>query len=259
MKGDFIKIEHLDNCMEIPLLTQGESKVYRALVALGESSVGNIIKEAKVSHSKIYDILKRLAGKGLVSSINKNGKQYFSPAKPKALKRLLESEHEKLHAMEEDMNEAVDMLRVRMNTVAAKSVLSSYEGIKGMKYVLDSVIDEVSKGDKICILGTPKQVTEKAGGYLKGWQQRRIKKGVVCKILSDKDAGSWNLAWWKASKKRKLTFTKKSDNISPAYLVMTGKSVTTIFFAGQILSFKVEHKDIAKKYQDFFETLWKSS
>ena len=47
--------------MEIPFLTMGESKVYQALVELGESPIGNIIKLSKVSHSKIYDILKRLS------------------------------------------------------------------------------------------------------------------------------------------------------------------------------------------------------
>jgi sugar-specific transcriptional regulator TrmB len=60
--------------MEIPLLTKGESKVYQALLELGESPIGGIIKNSSVSHSKIYDILKRLAKKGLVSTIIRNGR-----------------------------------------------------------------------------------------------------------------------------------------------------------------------------------------
>ena len=47
-------------------LTKGESKVYLALLRIGKSNIGPIIKEAKVSNSKVYDILDRLAQKGLV-------------------------------------------------------------------------------------------------------------------------------------------------------------------------------------------------
>ena len=41
-------------------LTEGENKVYLALLKLGSSTIGRIIKEAQVSNSKIYDILDRL-------------------------------------------------------------------------------------------------------------------------------------------------------------------------------------------------------
>jgi sugar-specific transcriptional regulator TrmB len=45
----------------VPLgLTEGESKVYLALLRTGPSTIGRIIKEARVSNSKIYDILDRL-------------------------------------------------------------------------------------------------------------------------------------------------------------------------------------------------------
>lgn len=244
--------------MEIPLLTPGESKVYKSLVELGESSIGNIIKISAVSHSKIYDILRRLASKGLVSSINKNGKQYFSAADPKSLIRLLKDEREKLDNVEGEMEDIVNQLNVRKNSTQANSVLSSFEGLKGMMNVLDEVLDEVDKGDTIWIIGTPKKIVEQAGGYLKDWQQKRIKKGVLCKILGDEDAPSWDLKWWNDSKKKKLTFTKKSTSVSPSYFVITDKSVTTIYFAGNILSFKVIHPEIADRYKSFFNRLWKS-
>ena len=41
-------------------LTKGEIKVYLALNKLGESSIGPIGKESKVSKSKMYDILDKL-------------------------------------------------------------------------------------------------------------------------------------------------------------------------------------------------------
>ena len=53
-------------------LTEGEAKVYIALTELGSSTVGPIVKKAKVAYSNVYDILNRLIEKGIVSFITKN-------------------------------------------------------------------------------------------------------------------------------------------------------------------------------------------
>ena len=168
--------------MDIPLLTTGESKVYKGLVTLGESTVGNIIKTSQVSHSKIYDILKRLSDKGLVSSINKNGKQYFSASDPDRLHELVEEKKQELEEHQIEIEKKIKQLKTLQNTSQPVSLLSAYEGFKGMKSVLDSLLEKLKKHDELLVLGSPKQFVEQAGGFLKDWQKRRIKKGVICKI-----------------------------------------------------------------------------
>ncbi|MBT3297325.1 hypothetical protein HN385_00215 [archaeon] len=244
--------------MEIPLLTSGESKVYQALIELGETSVGNILKFSSVSHSKIYDILKRLSNKGLVSSINKNGRQYFSAANPKQLKNLITKEEQELAKNKKQIMQMIKKLKVRQNISKPTSVLNSYEGINGMKTVLEFVLDNIEKGEEILILGSPKKIGNQAGGYLKEWQQKRIKLKNKCKIITDLDSSSWEENWWKKSKKNKLTYTKKSSSISPAYFVITKNLVVTIYFSDIIISIYVDHKEIAKKYCDFFDIIWKA-
>ena len=49
-------------------LTNGESKVYLALLNLGETKTGELAKKSQVSSSKIYKILDRLEKKGIVVS-----------------------------------------------------------------------------------------------------------------------------------------------------------------------------------------------
>jgi len=242
--------------MEIPLLTKGESKVYQTLVELGESSIGNVIKMSGVSHSKIYDILKRLSEKGLVSSINKNGKQYFSAADPSRISELIEEEKTKLETAKVKVDEVVKQLKARKKISKPTSILSSFEGVKGMKSVLEYILERLKKGEEVLILGAPRQIDEQVGGYLKDWQKRRIKIGIICKIITDIDSPSWDDIWWEQSKNKKLTFTKKSGSISPAYLLITNNSVTTIYFSTTILTFIIEHPDIANRYREFFIELW---
>lgn len=243
--------------MDIPLLTSGESKVYQALIELGESPIGNIIKTAKVSHSKIYDILKRLSEKGLVSAINRNGRQHFSAADPERLSHLVEEQKEQLQETQRQIEKIVPHLKARKSISTSLSVLSAYEGMKGMKGVLDHSITTLKKGEEILILGSPKSIGENLGGYLKDWQKRRIKTGATCRIIGDVDAPSWDDAWWKESKKKKLSFSKRSKSISPSYLVITKDLVITIYFSSKILTFVIEHKDIAQRYIKFFDELWR--
>jgi sugar-specific transcriptional regulator TrmB len=58
-------------------LTEGEAKVYLALLKLGSSTVGPIVKKSKVAYSNIYEVLERLISKGLVSFIKKEKTKYF--------------------------------------------------------------------------------------------------------------------------------------------------------------------------------------
>ena len=243
--------------MDIPGLTSGENKAYKTLVKIGESSIGDILKFSGVSHSKVYDILKRLGEKGLVSTIIKNGKQYFSAADPRALKLVLNEKEEKLLKEKEALKTIIPQLLAEKNAKRTQPILCAYEGLNGIKNLLEESLEEVKKGEEILILGTPQKIVEYAGGYLKDWQKRRIEKGAVCKIICDPGSPPWKEPWWRDSKNKKQSFIKVSTSVSPAYLVITNKSVTTIYFAHDILGFKVSHEEIAEKYKVFFEEIWK--
>ena len=53
-------------------LTQGEIKVYLALIKHGAQTKSHLAIKADVSSSKVYEIAERLIKKGLVSSFTKN-------------------------------------------------------------------------------------------------------------------------------------------------------------------------------------------
>jgi predicted transcriptional regulator len=64
-------------------LSNGEARVYISLLGLyAPSKVGLIVKESHVSYSKVYDVLRRLIEKGLVSYVIINNIKYFSAVEP---------------------------------------------------------------------------------------------------------------------------------------------------------------------------------
>ena len=54
-----------------------------------------------------------------------------------------------------------------------------------------------------------------------------------------------------------MTFTGRSSSVSPAYFVIGEGMVVIISYAKMVISFMIEHKDVAQRYRQFFEDVWK--
>jgi len=78
-------------------LTEGECQVYEALVHLGTSSTGKIVKRANIGSSKVYEVLQRLHNKGLVSHVVKNGVKYFEATPPERLIDFLDEKKRRVN------------------------------------------------------------------------------------------------------------------------------------------------------------------
>ena len=78
-------------------LTRGEIKVYLALNKIGESTIGPIGKESRVSKSKMYDILDKLIEKGLAGYIIKQGTKYFVANDPHMILGYISKKEDELN------------------------------------------------------------------------------------------------------------------------------------------------------------------
>lgn len=65
-------------------LGKNEVKVYLALLKIGESKVNEIAKMSGIYRRTIYEALKGLVERGLVSHIIRGKKKYFTASDPKS-------------------------------------------------------------------------------------------------------------------------------------------------------------------------------
>src|SRR3989344_3389131 len=79
-------------------LTEGEVKVYFALLRLGLTKTGALAAKAGVSSSKVYKILGRLELKGLAGHVVKGKITYYRAMQPE---RILDYLDDKQKALEE--------------------------------------------------------------------------------------------------------------------------------------------------------------
>src|SRR3989344_8787493 len=77
-------------------LTDGEIKVYLALLELGSSTTGPMINKSGIARSIIYQILEKLMQKGLVSQIIKEKTKYFQAAEPNRILGYIDEREKQL-------------------------------------------------------------------------------------------------------------------------------------------------------------------
>jgi HTH-type transcriptional regulator, sugar sensing transcriptional regulator len=134
-------------------LTEGESKVYIALLKNGQSTVTPILRLSKVASSNVYDILERLIGKGLVSYILKSKTRYYQAAPPATLADYINRKQEKIS--EEKI--------ILSNILPVLTTLSSYKtqtaeiflGFKGLRNAYEKLLFNGKRGDSAYFVYNP--------------------------------------------------------------------------------------------------------
>ena len=96
--------------------TDGEIRVYTALLEIGESSTGPIIKKSEITGSKVYEILEKLKAKGLVSHVTKEKTKYFQAAPPKRILDYVEQKEQELRQNKEAIKELLPQLEARQQS-----------------------------------------------------------------------------------------------------------------------------------------------
>jgi len=235
-------------------LTKGESKVYLALVLLGESSVTPIAREAKVSLSKIYEILENLIKKGLVSSIVKNNVKHFSAAEPERILDYLEKKKEDIIQSEEKVKRIIPQIKLMSQKDKPQESGTVYQGINGIKTFYEEVLRNSEKGDEILVMGIPRESAKKHEGYFLDWNKRRAKKSISIKLLFDYDVTDLG----KKRKKIKLSEVRylPQKMITPAWILITKNLVATIHIVEKPICFVIKDKKAAESYSSFFEVFW---
>ena len=122
--------------MELELLkkigfTDGEIKVYDALLKLGKSSTGEIMKKSNISSSKVYLILDKLIKKGLVSFILEHNIKIFQATNPKLILSYIESKREELEDTKKQIQSVIPKIISHMKKEEEESE-QVYKGFKGI-------------------------------------------------------------------------------------------------------------------------------
>ena len=137
-------------------LTDGEVKVYLALLEIGETTVGKILEKSRITKSIIYRVLDRLIEKGLVSYIIKDKTKHYQASAPHNLKTFLEKQEEELASTKEDIEKIIPNL-VNLQKLTTLNQANIYSGFKGLMTVYTKRFEKLKAGDEYLNLGLQPQ------------------------------------------------------------------------------------------------------
>jgi len=238
-------------------LTKGETKVYFALNKIGESTIGKIVFESRVSKSKVYDILEKLIRKGLIGYIIKNGRKYFVANNPNTILDYLEKKEEDVLSLKKEVQNSLPQLMAHRLNFSSKRISEVYEGFNGLKAIREELILTFKPGETLLVLGAPKIANEKWEGWFLDFHSKRIKRKVRMKIIYNSDA----VEYGKIRKKMKLTEVKYLPNnlVSPNWIDIFSEAVLFVILLKEPLAFVVRDKNLANSFKSYFEIMWKNA
>jgi len=234
-------------------LTKAEVKVYLALLQLGASKTGEISKKAKVSRSKIYEILDKLIDKGLVSYVVKENVKYFEGADPKNLKNYIEHKRQDLKTREKELDKILPSLKGLQRQRAEKHVSNVYEGYAGIKTVFNDVLNSLKKGQEYYAFAVESETYDKDFSlFISNYHRRRQGKGIKVKLLTYKNLKTKILK--SLGEYKGISFKFTNDKFPTSTLIFGNKIF--IFTWKNKVGTLIESKEIAKRYKDLFLDIW---
>ena len=239
-------------------LTDTEVSIYLSGLSRKNVGVSELIKETGINRTTIYHALETLSQKGLVAKKGTGSRLNFIMVQPDNLQRLLDSKIKILQSQKESLKEVIPFLVGMQGKSGARINVSHFEGIEGIKTVIEEAI--YCRERKWDIIAPAENFfSEFDKEYAKYFLEARRRKGIVSRSL-----------WEKTENRKPLSEIEKKER-NPRLLpsVMYGKfrSVIIIFddkvafitSLKELSAILVQSREIRDTLDAIFEGLWTGS
>lgn len=164
-------------------LTDGESKVYLAMLRIGSGTVGPLVKASGVAYSNIYEILERLINKGLVTYIVKEKTKHFQATNPENLKEYLGERQKELDEQKDFLDSVLPGIKRISKETAQEAEI--FIGKKGLMTAYEIMLDGIKrKEDFLFFFTLPKDKEEDVAEFYIKIGKKFRKAGVKLKGIS---------------------------------------------------------------------------
>ncbi len=251
-------MEKVKNILKSIGLTETEIDIY--LMGLSYSAIGvsELEKQTRIKRTTIYHALNTLMQKGLAAKKESVGRLIFSMTKPENIKRLIDKEIKLLQNQSEELNNIIPILNQRLEQQGTDVKVSHYEGIEGIKLVIEEAL--YSKNRHWDIIAPVKNFfSEFSKDYAKYFLETRKQRNITSRSL------------WEYDVSRRVLTREEIKQRKPRYLpdVMHGKfrSVIIIFddkvafisSLKELSAILIQSEEIQTTMSALFEGLWINS
>lgn len=230
--------------------SDAEEKVYIYLLRNGGASIRQIAGDTGINRGTVYEALKALTDRGLVSHSQTKQRQQFVAEDPSVLKTIFKEERQNLVNTHKELTKALPELQTFYGTKHESPVIKIQEGHTGTKLILEDVLKTMSDGpDKNYRVYSAANIREYLYYNFASFSERRIKAGIKAKVIAIGTGGEV-----RGLDERRWITVKRG---APAYIIIYGKKVAIISLSqGRPHSVVIEDAGLAETQKLVFDSLW---
>ena len=229
-------------------LNEKQAAIYIALLQIGRSSAYAIADKALIKRPTTYVILGELIEKGLVSRIPRIRKKLYVAISPEQAFALAE---EKLTVAKTKLPELLAMTKGS----DTKANVLYFEGIKGIKQVMEYKRDEDTGKEFVGFYATSADLPQELVEYFEEWNEKNRKRNITMrgivpdhkslKVYRDKDT-------MHGRNMRIVPYKEFSSEVA----IDISERIVRIHDYKNLQGIAIENADVAKTMREIFEMVW---
>lgn len=223
-------------------LSRNEATLYLALLSLGPSLVAALAQKTKLNRTHIYDRLRHLLERGLVSYTIRAGKKYFAATPPEKLVQML-------HEKELRLKAALPSFSALQKQRSAVEI-EVFQGKEGLKTLLQDCLREQQP---MFVLGFRGIVAKETDFFYQQYSRKRLKLGIRRRVLADSTAQRSPFLRDALTTVRFLP----PHYHSSAGLWVYGNNTVLFLPEDELSMIRIVSRKTAQFYKTYFRLLWK--
>ncbi len=226
-------------------LSDNEIQVYVTLLKTGPLTSYDLSKRTSLNRGYLYELLKKLHEKGVISEAAEEGKKKYRATNPEQLAALLEFKLENLRRI-------LPALKKIEHISKEETRINVYRGKYCYKTLLNDIIASMKENSEICIFGiNEKEVMELEPIYLKRYFSLVRRKNISEKVIIKR--GTARLQEAKTTHYKAIP----ADYIGKVPYFIYGNKVALLTLSEPMNCIILEDKEIAETYRKQFLVFWK--
>ncbi|EKD24222.1 MAG: transcriptional regulator, TrmB [uncultured bacterium] len=244
-------MNRLEDLLENIGYSPKKSKIYLAILELGEASILDISRKTGIKRTTVYNLIPELMADGVVQAGSRKSKRFFYIDDPRSLKTGLDMKIQRLER-------ALPQFAALQSILPSKPKITYFEGLGGARELFADTLTSCNSGDTILdyagLTDFDKLVPEE---FSNDYIRQRVAKKIRIKVIAPDSplAREWQKNDVKELREIKIVPGKDFPFIADAEIY--ANKVALISFKENFMGVIIESPEIHQLHRMSFELLWK--
>ncbi|MDP3985457.1 MAG: helix-turn-helix domain-containing protein [bacterium] len=236
-------------------LSATESAIY--LAGLGQPAIGvnELVKYTRIKRTTVYHALETLMEKGLAAKKGTARRLVYVMTRPEHLQKLLDERIKEIEAQKQGLTKIIPLLAQRTAALPTAVQVSHFEGIEGIKLVVEEAL--YAKSRRWDILAPSKNFfSEFDKAYSDYFMTTRRARGIVTRSLWEHDPNRRILTAQEISERQPRFLSKAMRGKFNSVMILFDDKVALISSLRELNAVLIQSQEFHATMEAMFEGLW---